>query len=186
MLGKGGKEMAQSKKQRFYIRTVILVVLVIAIVATVYTNLNKEKNAVLRVGDKAPDFALIDMNGEEHRLSDYKGEGIFLNFWGTWCKPCATEMPAMDNQYSIYKDQGVQTLAINIGESDLKVNSFAKRYGLSFPIAIDRNKNVMELYNIDPLPTTFLINPDGRIEKIIKGQMTEKDIANFMEQVKPS
>ncbi|WP_391208911.1 thiol-disulfide oxidoreductase ResA [Psychrobacillus sp. L4] len=178
--------MAQSKKKRLYIRSVILVVLTLAIVFTVYSNLNKEKNAVLQVGDKAPDFILVDMQGNEHRLSDYKGKGVFLNFWGTWCKPCATEMPAMDNQYNIYKDQGVQTLAINIGESDLKVNSFAKRFGLSFPIAIDRNKSVMELYNIDPLPTTFLINPDGRIVKIIKGQMTEKDIANFMGQVKPS
>ncbi|TQR21072.1 thiol-disulfide oxidoreductase ResA [Psychrobacillus vulpis] len=178
--------MAQTKKQRFYIRTVILVVLTIAIVFTVYSNLTKEKNAVLQVGDKAPDFVLVDMDGNEHRLSDYKGEGIFLNFWGTWCKPCATEMPAMDNQYGVYKDLGVQTLAINIGESDLKVNSFVNRYGLSFPVAIDRNKSVMELYNIDPLPTTFLINPDGRIEKIIKGQMTEQDIANYMDQVKPS
>ncbi|QFF98669.1 thiol-disulfide oxidoreductase [Psychrobacillus glaciei] len=178
--------MAQSKKKRLYIRSVILVVLTLAIVFTIYSNLNKEKNAVLQVGDKAPDFVLIDMQGNEHRLSDYKGKGVFLNFWGTWCKPCATEMPAMDNQYNIYKDQGVQTLAINIAESDLKVNSFAKRFGLSFPIAIDRNKSVMELYNIDPLPTTFLINPEGRIVKIIKGQMTEKDIANFMGQVKPS
>ena len=178
--------MAQTKKQRFYIRTVILVVLTFAILFTVYSNLNKEKKAVLKVGDKAPDFMLVDMNGNEHKLSDYQGEGIFLNFWGTWCKPCATEMPAMDNQYNEYKDQGVQTLAINIGESDLKVNSFVNRYGLTFPIAIDRNKSVMELYNIDPLPTTFLINPEGRIEKIIKGEMTEQDIANFMEQVKPS
>lgn len=178
--------MAQSKKQRLYIRTVILVVLTLAIVFTVYSNLNKDKITVLQVGDKAPDFVLVDMTGNEHRLSDYKGKGVFLNFWGTWCKPCATEMPAMDNQFNIYKDQGVQTLAINIGESDLKVNSFAKRFGLTFPIAIDRNKSVMELYNIDPLPTTFLINPDGRIVKIIKGQMTEQDIANFMDQVKPS
>lgn len=178
--------MAKSKKQRGYIRTAILVVLTLAIVFTVYSNLNKEKNAVLQVGDKAPDFVLVDMNGEEHKLSDYKGQGVFLNFWGTWCKPCATEMPAMDNQYNVYKDNGVQTLAINIAESDLKVNSFVKRYELSFPVAIDRNKRVMESYNIDPLPTTFLINEKGRIEKIIKGQMTEKDIANFMEQVKPS
>lgn len=186
MLRNGGAMMAQSKKQRYYIRTAILAVLTIAIVFTIYSNVTKEKNAVLQVGDKAPDFALVDLEGNQHRLSDYKGEGVFLNFWGTWCKPCATEMPAMDNQYHVYKDQGVQTLAINIGESDLKVNSFKNSYGLSFPIAIDQNKSVMQSYNIDPLPTTFLINPEGRIEKIIKGQMTEQDIADFMEQIKPS
>ena len=58
MLGNGGSELAQSKKQRFYMRTAILGVLVVAIVFTVYSNLNKEKNAVLQVGDKAPDFAI--------------------------------------------------------------------------------------------------------------------------------
>ena len=179
-------KLAQSKKKRFYVRTAILAVLVVAIVFTVYSNLNKEKNAVLQVGDKAPDFVLVDMDGTERRLSDYKGQGVFLNFWGTWCKPCAKEMPAMDRQFGEFTDQGVQTLAINIGESDLKVNSFSNRYGLTFPIAIDRNKSVMESYNIDPLPTTFLINPEGKIEKIIKGEMTEEDIANFMDEIKPS
>lgn len=86
-------KLAQSKKRRFYMRTAILAVLVVAIVFTVYSNLNKEKNAVLQVGDKAPDFVLVDMDGTERRLSDYKGQGVFLNFWGTWCKPCAKEMP---------------------------------------------------------------------------------------------
>lgn len=95
-------------------------------------------------------------------------------------------MPAMDNQFNIYKEQGVQTLAINVGESDLKVNRFANQYGLTFPIAIDRNKSLLDSYNIDPLPTTFLISPEGKIEKIIKGEMTEQDIADYMEQIKPS
>ena len=178
--------MAQSKQKRFYIRAVILVALTAAIVFTIFSNVTKEKNAVLKVGDKAPDFHVVDTNGEPHKLSDYKGQGIFLNFWGTWCKPCAKEMPAMAKQYDVYKDHGVQTLAINVGESDLKVNRFANQYGLTFPIAIDRNKSLLDSYNIDPLPTTFLINPEGKIVKIIKGEMSEQDIANFMEQIKPS
>ena len=81
----------------------------------------KEKYDVLQVGDDAPDFALIDLNGESHQLSDYKGQGVFLNFWGTWCATCKKEMPAMGRQYQVYKDQGVQILAVNIAESDLKV-----------------------------------------------------------------
>lgn len=177
--------MATSKKKRFYIRTVILAILLVAIVSTIYVNLTKEKNAVLAVGDQAPDFQLVDMSGDVHRLSEYEGQGVFLNFWGTWCEPCKKEMPYIDNQYNIYKEQGVQTLAINIAESDFKVNSFVKQYGMTFPVAIDRKKNVMELYNIGPLPTTFLINPEGEIVRIIKGEMTEQDIANFMEEIKP-
>ena len=177
--------MAQTKQKRFIMRTVILSVLVLAIVYTIFNNATKEKVEVLGIGDQAPDFTLVDLNGEEHRLSDYKGQGVFLNFWGTWCKPCAKEMPAMDRQYEIYKEQGVQVLAVNIAQSDFEVQRFASQYGLNFPIVIDKTKSVMEAYNINPLPTTLLINPDGKIEQIIRGEMTEQDIAGFMEQIRP-
>lgn len=177
--------MAQTKQQRLIMRTVILAVLVVAIVYTIFTSATKEKVAVLNVGDKAPDFTLVDLNGEEHHLSSYKGQGVFLNFWGTWCKPCAKEMPAMDRQYEVFKDKGVQTLAVNIAQSDFEVQRFADQYDLDFPVVIDKTKSVMEAYNINPLPTTMLINPQGKIEKIITGEMTEQDIAAFMEQIAP-
>lgn len=177
--------MAQTKQKRFIIRTVILFVLALAIVYTIYNNATKEKYEVLGVGDEAPDFTLVDLNGKEHRLSDYKGQGVFLNFWGTWCKPCAKEMPAMDRQYEVYKDQGVHVLAVNIAQSNFEVERFAKQYGLDFPIVIDKTKSVMEAYNIDPLPTTLLINSEGKIEQIVRGEMTEQDIAQFMEQISP-
>lgn len=177
--------MTINKKKRFYVRTAILTILAVAIISTIYVNLTKEKNAVLTVGDQAPNFQLVDMEGNVQRLSDYEGQGVFLNFWGTWCKPCAKEMPYIDNQYQNYKDQGVQTIAVNIAESDFKVNSYTRQYGMTFPVVIDRQKNVMDLYNIGPLPTTFLINPDGEIVRIIKGEMTEQDVANFMEEIKP-
>lgn len=166
-------------------RTAILAILVFAIVYTIYNNATKEKNEVLGIGDEAPDFTLVDLNGEEHRLSDYKGKGVFLNFWGTWCKPCVKEMPAMDRQYEIFEEKGVQILAVNIAQSNFEVQRFADQYELDFPIVIDKTKSVMEAYNINPLPTTLLINPEGKIEQISHGEMTEQDIANFMEQISP-
>ena len=94
-------------------------------------------------------------------------------------------MPAMGRQYQIYKDQGVQILAVNIAESDLKVQAFANQYGMVFPTLIDKTKSVMQIYNVKPLPTTILINTDGKIVKIITGEMSEKDIKRYMEQIKP-
>lgn len=176
----------EKKKKRFYIRASILSVLVVAIAFTIYSNLTKEKTAVLQVGDNAPDFALIDMNGEKHQLSDYKGQGVFLNFWGTWCKPCEREFPLMDKHYQDYKDQGLQILAVNIGESNFAVQKYVDRKGLTFPVLIDNNKSVMETYNINPLPTTMLVNPEGKIEKIITGEMSDKAIKNNMEQIMPN
>jgi len=177
--------MNNKKRNRFITRLIILTVLAGAVVFTIYSSFTKEKHDILKVGDVAPDFALVDLDGESHRLSDYKGQGVFLNFWGTWCAPCKKEMPAMGRQYQVYKDQGVQVLAVNIAESDLKVRTFAEQYGMTFPTLIDKNKSVMQAYSIRPLPTTLLINPEGKIVKIITGEMSEKSIQGYMEQIKP-
>lgn len=177
--------MENKKKKRFYMRLILLVFMVGIISFTIYSNLTKEKNSVLQVGDKAPDFVLTDMNGDKHQLSDYRGQGVFLNFWGTWCKPCEREFPLMDQQYKVMKDDGLQILAVNIGESDFAVQKFIDRLGLTFPVLIDHNKSVMETYNINPLPTTFLVNPEGKIEKIITGEMSKEAIKEYMEQITP-
>ncbi len=182
---KGHIIMNDKKRNRFITRIIILSVLAAAIVFTIYTSVTKEKYDVLEVGDYAPDFALVDLDGIEHQLSEYKGQGVFLNFWGTWCAPCKKEMPAMGRQYEVYKDQGVQILAVNIAESDLKVQAFVEQYGMTFPTLIDTTKSVMQAYNVKPLPTTLLINPEGKIEKIITGEMSENDIKGYMEQIKP-
>ena len=177
--------MATKKKNRVLMRTSILLVMIGAIAFTIYNGVTKEKSGLLQVGDMAPDFALTDLNGERHQLSDYKGQGVFVNFWGTWCKPCEKEFPLMEKQYQVYKDQGVQILAVNIAQSDYEVEQYAERKKLTFPIVIDKNKSVMDAYNIRPLPTTILVNPDGEIVKIITGEMSEEDIKSYMEQIKP-
>lgn len=91
----------------------------------------------------------------------------------------------MDRQYKEYEEQGVHILAVNIAQSDFEVQSFADRFDLSFPIAIDRSKSVMTAYNIRPLPTTVLVNPEGDIQRIVTGEMSEQDIKGFMEEIKP-
>lgn len=166
-------------------RSAILLLLVAAIGYTIYNSATADDVSLLEVGDEAPNFALMDLEGNQHRLSDYRGQGVFLNFWGTWCEPCIEEMPAMDNQYGVFKDQGVQVLAVNIAQSDFEVQSFSDRFKLSFPIVIDKTKDVLTAYNIRPLPTTVLVNPEGKIVRVITGEMTEQDIKGYMEEIKP-
>ncbi|ECO1678123.1 thiol-disulfide oxidoreductase, partial [Listeria monocytogenes] len=98
----------------------------------------------VQAGDQAPDFVLENMEGNKVQLSELKGKGVFLNFWGTWCKPCEKEMPFMERQYNYFKNQGVEVLAVNIGESDVAIETFAKRYGLTFPILKDKKSVVTE------------------------------------------
>ncbi|KGR74101.1 thiol-disulfide oxidoreductase ResA [Ureibacillus sinduriensis] len=175
------------KKKRSITRGAILVVLLAAIVYTVYTSATNDKVKVLQVGDKAPDFELVDLYESDlkHRLSDYEGKGVFLNFWGTWCEPCKKEMPAMSRQYANYKEQGVEVLTVNIAQTDFEVKKFLESLDVHFPAVIDQTKAVMTAYNVNPLPTTILINPEGRVEKIITGEMSERQIASYMESIKP-
>ncbi|MER2088975.1 MAG: thiol-disulfide oxidoreductase ResA [Sporosarcina sp.] len=173
---------AGKKKTRLIIRTIVLLLLVSAVV---YTIVSKDKVKVLAVGDKAPDFELVDLEGNKHRLSDYKGEGVFLNFWGTWCPPCKKEMPYIERQHNAFAEKGVHVLSVNIAEPHLKVETFRDQYGLTFPIVIDKSKSVMEVFNVGILPATYLINKDGKIEQIITREMSEDEIISFMESIQP-
>ncbi|MFK9093133.1 thiol-disulfide oxidoreductase ResA [Bacillus salipaludis] len=173
------------KKRRLVIRSIILLVLGAAVAYSLYANLTKDKKQKVAEGEIAPDFALVDMQGNKHRLSDYRGQGVFLNFWGTWCPPCKKEMPYINNQYHQYKDNGVQVLSVDIQEPELAVNQFAERLKLDFPIMIDKDKEVMNVYGVDLLPATFLIDKDGKVVGYNTGELTEYKVKEFMEKIKP-
>jgi len=174
------------KKKRLWVRTVILLILAAAVGYTVYANATRDEKGTVQKGDQAPDFVLTDINGKKHKLSDYKGKGVFLNFWGTWCEPCKKEMPAIEKVGKEYKKKGVEILAVNVGESNFQVKNFAKQYHLTFPIMIDTNKEVQKAYGIDPLPTTFLINSKGRVEEVIIGGLqNESQVREKFLKIKP-
>ncbi|MBD8586726.1 thiol-disulfide oxidoreductase ResA [Peribacillus simplex] len=173
------------KKRRLISRTIILLLLGAALVFALYTNFTKDKNESLRKGSDAPNFVLTDMEGKEHKLSDYKGKGVFLNFWGTYCKPCEYEMPYMENQYKKFKDQGVEILAVNVGESDYAVNNFITKHDLTFPVMIDKGREVENAYRVDILPVSFLVDKEGKVIDIITGALTEESIQKHMERIKP-
>ncbi|RSL29835.1 thiol-disulfide oxidoreductase ResA [Salibacterium salarium] len=174
------------KKKRLYFRTLFLSIISVLLGYVFYSNFFQNENTLVVEGDIAPNFQLETLEGETVELNDYRGQGVFLNFWGTYCPPCEEEMPYMDNQYQEYKDKGVEILAVNVGESDLAVERFVDRHNLSFPIPMDEDKAVLDSYGIGPLPTTFLINKDGKVLDILTGGMTEKDIKGYMERIEPS
>jgi peroxiredoxin len=173
------------KKWRLWIRAAILALLAAAVGFSLYANFTKDNIQKVEIGKKAPDFELVDLEGEKHRLSDYEGQGVFLNFWGTFCKPCEKEFPYIDNQYKQFKDNGVQVLAVDVGETELAVNKFVERHNLTFPVVIDKAGDVQTAYGINPLPITFLIDKDGTVVKSHTGQLTEKMVQDFMKQIQP-
>ena len=181
----GGIAIMDKKQKRSITRGIILALLAVAIGYTIYSSVTKDKVEVIRANMDAPDFELTDLEGNVHRLSDYLGQGVVLNFWGTWCEPCKREFPAIERQYKSFEEQGVHVLAVNIAQSNLEVKNYVKNMGMTFPVAIDKTKSVMNAYNVTVLPATILINADGKIEKIITGEMSETQIVAHMKSIKP-
>ncbi|MGE7918005.1 thiol-disulfide oxidoreductase ResA [Viridibacillus sp. NPDC093762] len=173
------------KKKRLYVRTLILAILVVAIGYTIYTTATKDEVRLLKVGEEAPDFSLVDLDGQTHRLSDYKGKGVMLNFWGTWCKPCKKEMPAMNNQYKVFKDQGIEVISINQAQTVFEVENFISDFNLKFPVVIDKTKSVTRAYNVDNLPASIFIDPTGKVVRVHEGELTEEMLAEFFSSIKP-
>ncbi|MFK7696472.1 thiol-disulfide oxidoreductase ResA [Paenibacillus sp. HJGM_3] len=131
------------------------------------------KESIPKEGSTAPNFSLQGMDGKTHELSDYRGKVVVVNFWGSWCEPCYTEMPAIQNSYAKWKDRGVEVLGLNLDESPVTIQNFMKQYGLTFPVLIDNELRMRDKYHVKNYPTTFFIDGNGKIERIQIGGMDE-------------
>lgn len=132
----------------------------------------QDEEAGLERGDLAPDFKLETIEGEEVRLSDYRGEKVLLNFWATWCGPCRAEMPDMQKYHE--EDDDAVILAVNLTETEKSstgVDEFLDEYGIDFTILSDKNTVVSNIYKAQALPTSYLINTEGRIHNIAVGPL---------------
>lgn len=176
------------KRNRLIFRTIILLVLVAAVVFALITSANQDKT-IYKIGDQAPDFQLQQINKnndlETIRLSDFKGKGVMLNFWATYCKPCEVEMPYMEELYPQYKDQGIEIVAVSLDATEAVIHQFIDKYNLTFPIPHDNRGQVMDLYKIGPIPSTFFINPEGEIVEKVEGALTLERLEGYFKQIQP-
>ncbi len=120
--------------------------------------------------DKAPDFTLRDINGEEFNLYENIGKVIIINFWDTWCPPCRAEIPSFIDLYSKYKDKGVLIIGIALAMKGEKiVKSFVEEYKINYPVLIASKKVIEDYGGITGIPTTFILNKKGEIAQKLVG-----------------
>jgi peroxiredoxin len=110
---------------------------------------------------KAPDFTLSSLEGKNVSLSDYRGKVVFLNFWATWCPPCRFEMPDMEELHQALKSEGLEVVAVDLGEPERKVAAYVRNMGLTFTTLLDTRSQVGGMYGIRSIPTTFIIDQEG-------------------------
>lgn len=118
------------------------------------------------VGAFAPPFYAYTPEGERVALSQWLGQTVILNFWATWCEPCALEMPDLQE---VFEASAVTVLGINLGEAPQEVQAWRAKFGITFPLLIDDNNAVARAYHLRGQPTTLVIAPDGRIHRIFYG-----------------
>lgn len=119
----------------------------------------------------APDFSLPTLGGGDVALSALRGEVVMINLWTSWCPPCREEMPAMEQLYRQYGEQGLVVLGVNstFQDDEQTVAAFVKELGLTFPIALDRDGAVSRRYQLQALPTTFFVDRQGIIRSVVLG-----------------
>jgi len=123
--------------------------------------------------EPVPDITLPTPDGNMISLSDYQGEVLFLNFWGTYCPPCVAELPDLQEVYEELQGEDFVIIGLNVEEKPEKVRAFAEEHGLTFPIIISPDATVNSLYQLKHMPTTWFIDRNGILRGKIEGQMSK-------------
>ncbi|WP_431029213.1 TlpA family protein disulfide reductase [Lysinibacillus sp. LZ02] len=176
---------------------VVLVLIVIAIstfikqqtdknnkIAQVGYEVDLTQEEGLQKGQIAPDFTLQTLTGESVTLSDLKGKKVILNFWASWCPPCRAEMPHLQEYYEKYADaDNVTIIAANTTYNDQgaeNVQKFVNSYDITFPVLLMPEDNIIKLYEVLTIPSTLMIDTEGRIQYYIQGPLDEEAIREYI------
>ena len=134
----------------------------------------------------APDFTLRTTLGPNLRLQEQRGKVVLVNFWATWCGPCKQEMPELNKLYDKYRASGFVLLGVNVDDNARHASEVAAKLGIRFPVLLDTDKTVSRLYGLSTMPTTVLIDRDGRVRHVHSGylagyeQMYDKEIRGLL------
>ena len=169
--------MNKDKKMKKYFFIIIITVIFITSAAFLFSGCKVSGN----VSTSDSDFTLNDLEGNPVSLSGFKGKIVVLNFWATWCPPCIAEIPDFVKVFNDFKDKDVQFIGVS-NEDISTLKSFAADYDINYPILID-DKNIMTIWGIRAIPTTFVFDRDGQIVFKNVGMMTGEQIRNVIENI---
>jgi thiol-disulfide isomerase/thioredoxin len=111
----------------------------------------------------APALELPDLKGTQHRLADYRGKVVLVNFWATWCVPCRDEMPSIERLRTALEGRPFAVLAVNLAEPEDRIRKFLDAVPLGFPVLLDRDAKATRAWQARALPTTYIVAPDGTV-----------------------
>jgi thiol-disulfide isomerase/thioredoxin len=122
-------------------------------------------------GGPAPSLELRDLDNRVHRLADYRGKVVLINFWATWCGPCRDEMPSIQELKRKLAGRPFIVLAVNLDEPETRIRQFLKEVKIDFTILLDPERRVARTWEARILPASFVIGADGRIRYSLIGEI---------------
>ena len=134
------------------------------------------------VGALAPPFALPTAATEMFSLAEVRGTITIINFWATWCPPCQREMRDLQRLYTSHRGKA-RVLAVNLGESAQAARKWARQLGVTYDILLDRHGVVAELYQVRGLPTTVVLDGDGRIRRLYYGPVSLEQLRRDVSRI---
>jgi peroxiredoxin len=135
-----------------------------------------------KAGQLAPDVTITDLLGNQVTLSSLRGQTVWLNFWGSWCEPCRSEMPDIETAYEQVKNQGVVLLAVSLDEDPMEAALFAYQNKVTFRIFSDEYRTATDAaYPIHNFPTHIFIDKNGVVRHVVLSEMTVQDAVNYAE-----
>ena len=127
--------------------------------------------AALSPGAAAPDFTLRTLDGPNLRLQEQRGRVVLVNFWATWCGPCRKEIPHLNKLAEKYRASGFVLLGINVDDDVHNAADVAAKLGIKFPVLLDTDKKVSHLYDLSTMPSTVVIDRNGRVRYLHRGYL---------------
>ena len=139
-------------------------------------------------GGPPPALALKGLDGATHRLADYRGKVILLNFWATWCGPCRDEMPSIQELKDKLAGKPFVVLAVNLDEPESRIRKFLSQMKLDFTILLDPEKKAARAWGARILPASYVIGPDGRIRYTLVGEInwSHEQVVSRISELLPS
>lgn len=175
-------ENEQPARKGFGIADYALMITVVLVVIVIGFALARQNNAQ-PVDGRAPDFNFTTFDGQEMSLVDFRGEVVVLNFWASWCGPCIAEAPALQNTWEKYQGQGVQFVGIAYADNGPKSLEFLVDHGITYFNAPDLGTRISELYAIQGVPETFIIDQNGDVAEFIYAGVTEEQLTASIDRL---
>ncbi len=176
-------ENTASKPRRGLSLGSIVLIAGILLTAAVFGIALARQNQTQPQSGPAPDFTLTTLDGDTIRLSDLRGKVVVINFWASWCGPCRVEAPALQKVYERYRDRGVEFLGVAWTDTERGARAFIAEFNQTYPNGLDLGTKLAELYRIQGVPETFIVNQNGQIVQFIMQPITEQSLSAILDRV---